>query len=171
MFQDIRFGVRTILKNKGITAIAVLCLAIGIGLNTMMFSVVDGVLIQSLPYRDAGRLVQFHTTNQHSGIRFGALSWLDLKEWRERATSFEAIAGVPGGSSSNWFDQFHLLVCGRWMCRCLPCGGDLRIDCGVAASQIVNDFGRPDQGKEKRGRGSKEKRHASRRSVYSRTRA
>ncbi|PYR56268.1 MAG: hypothetical protein DMF85_17125 [Acidobacteria bacterium] len=94
MFQDIRFGVRTILKNKGITAIAVLCLAIGIGLNTMMFSVVDGVLIQSLPYRDAGRLVQFHTTNQHSGIRFGALSWLDLKEWRERATSFEAIAGV-----------------------------------------------------------------------------
>jgi len=94
MFQDIRFGLRTILKNKGITAIAVLCLAIGIGLNTMMFSVVDGVLIQSLPYRDAGRLVQFHTTNQHSGIRFGALSWLDLKEWRERATSFEAIAGV-----------------------------------------------------------------------------
>ena len=50
--QDIRFGLRTALKNKGVTAIAILCLAIGIGLNTMMFSVVDGVLIKPLPYRD-----------------------------------------------------------------------------------------------------------------------
>jgi putative ABC transport system permease protein len=94
MFQDIRFGLRTIRKNKAVTGIAALCLAIGIGMNTMMFSIVDGVLIQSLPYRDAERLVQFHTTNQYSAIRFGGVSWLDLREWRERATSFEAIAGL-----------------------------------------------------------------------------
>ncbi len=94
MLQDLRFGLRTIQKNKAITAVAVLCLAIGIGLNTMMFSVVDGVLIQSLPYRDAERLAQFFTTNQHSGVRFGGVSWLGLREWRERGTSFEAIAGL-----------------------------------------------------------------------------
>jgi putative ABC transport system permease protein len=70
-----------------VTAIAILCLAIGIGLNTMMFIVVDGVLITPLPYRDPDRIVQLHTTTQRSGIRRGGLSWLDLRDWRERARS------------------------------------------------------------------------------------
>lgn len=98
LVQDIRFGFRTALKNKGITAIAVLCLAIGIGLNTMMFTVVDGVLIKPLPYRDPDQIIQLHTTHQRSGIRRGALSWLDLRDWRERAHAFSAIAGLQGRS-------------------------------------------------------------------------
>jgi putative ABC transport system permease protein len=96
--QDIRFGLRTALKNKGVTAIAILCLAIGIGLNTMMFTVVDGVLIKPLPYRDPEQIVQLHTTQQRSGIRRGGLSWLDLRDWQERAHSFSAIAGMQGRS-------------------------------------------------------------------------
>ncbi|HEX5474760.1 MAG TPA: ABC transporter permease [Vicinamibacterales bacterium] len=94
MLQDITFGLRTIGRNKAVTAIAVLCLAIGIGLNTMMFSVVDGVLIQPLPYRDPGRLIVLRSTNQRSGIRRGNLSWLDVKDWRERSTSYAALAGL-----------------------------------------------------------------------------
>ena len=62
LFQDLRFGLRTALKNKGVTGLAVVCLAIGIGLNTMMFSVTDGVLIQPLPYHDPDRIVVLHTT-------------------------------------------------------------------------------------------------------------
>ena len=50
LIQDIRFGVRTAMKNKAVTAIAILCLAVGIGLNTMMFTVVDGVLVKPLPF-------------------------------------------------------------------------------------------------------------------------
>ena len=57
LLQDLRYGVRTALKNKGVTGLAVLCLAIGIGLNTMMFSVTDGVLIQPLPYQDPATML------------------------------------------------------------------------------------------------------------------
>src|SRR3982751_5685021 len=98
LVQDIRFGLRTALKNKGVTAIAILCLAIGIGLNTMMFTVVDGILIKPLPYRDPEQIIQLHTTHQRSGIRRGGLSWLDLRDWQERAHSFSAIAALQGRS-------------------------------------------------------------------------
>lgn len=78
LIQDIRFGLRTALKNKGVTGLAVTCLAIGIGLNTMMFSVTDGVLVRPLPYHDPDNLVVLHTTQKQTGIRRGNLSWLDL---------------------------------------------------------------------------------------------
>lgn len=94
LFQDIRFGIRTALKNKGVTGLAVTCLAIGIGLNTMMFSVTDGVLIQPLPYHDPDNIVVVNTTQKQTAIREGFLSWLDLQDWKERARSFSAIAGV-----------------------------------------------------------------------------
>ena len=94
LIQDIRYGVRTALKNKGVTGLAVTCLAIGIGLNTMIFSVMDGVLIQPLPYHDPENLVVLHTTQKRTGLEFGALSWLELKDWQERARSFSSVAGV-----------------------------------------------------------------------------
>ena len=94
LLQDIRFGVRTALKNKGVTGLAVACLAIGIGLNTMMFSVTDGVLIQPLPYQAPDRLVVLHTTQKQNGVRFGSMSWLELKDWKESARSFSVIAAV-----------------------------------------------------------------------------
>jgi putative ABC transport system permease protein len=94
LFQDIRFGLRTALKNKGVTGLAVLCLGIGIGLNTMMFSVTDGVLVQPLPYHDPDHLVVLRTTQKQNGIRRGNFSWLELQDWKERARSFSAIGGV-----------------------------------------------------------------------------
>src|SRR4051812_32219321 len=94
LFQDIRFGLRTALKNKGVTGVAVLCLAIGIGLNTMMFSVTDGVLIEPLPYRQPDRIVAVHTTQKQNGIRRGNLSWLEVQDWKERSASFSSIAAL-----------------------------------------------------------------------------
>jgi len=94
LLQDIRFGLRTALKNKGVTAVAIACLAIGIGLNTMMFSVTDGVLIQPLQYSNPDRIVLIHTTDKAQDIQRGALSSLDLRDWKERARSFSAVAGL-----------------------------------------------------------------------------
>src|SRR6476646_3526326 len=88
LLQDIRFGVRTALKNKGVTGLAVVCLGIGIGLNTMMFSVTDGVLIQPLPYKDPDRLVALNLTNKPRDIRYSNLSLPDVQDWRERTHSF-----------------------------------------------------------------------------------
>ena len=81
LIQDLRFGVRTALKNKGVTGLAVICLGIGIGLNTMMFSVTDGVLVQPLPYHDPDHIVVLRTTHKPTDEREGNLSWLVLQDW------------------------------------------------------------------------------------------
>src|SRR5258706_13621811 len=95
LFQDLRFGVRTALKNKGVTGLAIVCLGIGIGLNTMMFSVTDGVLIQPLPYRAPDRIIVLHTTDKSNNVRHDSLSWLELTDWQEPAGSLSAPAGAP----------------------------------------------------------------------------
>src|SRR3954470_12318659 len=99
LYQDIRFGLRTALKNKAVTGLAVVCLAIGIGLNTMMFSVTDGVLIQPLPYRQPDRLVAMNLTNKPRDIRYSSYSLLDVQDWRERTRSFSTIAAL-------WYHNF-----------------------------------------------------------------
>ncbi|HEX4566916.1 MAG TPA: hypothetical protein VH138_09810 [Vicinamibacterales bacterium] len=94
MLQDIRFGLWTALRHKGVTGTAIACLAIGIGLNTMIFSVTDGVLVHPLPFPDLNRLIVIHTTQPKNGISRDGLSWHDLLDWKERAKAFSAIAAV-----------------------------------------------------------------------------
>src|SRR5262245_32411618 len=66
MFQDLRYGVRMLFKNKGFTVVAVLTLALGIGANTAMFSVLNTYLFRALPYPHSDRLVKVFRTSIHS---------------------------------------------------------------------------------------------------------
>src|SRR5215469_12885177 len=89
--QDLRFGMRMLRKNPGFTAVAVLVLAIGIGVNTAIFSVVNSVLLQPLPYPDADRLVSLEGL---AGERHIPLSYPELLAWRDQKDIFEDVAGV-----------------------------------------------------------------------------
>src|SRR5437868_8617704 len=69
MFQDLRFGVRMLLKNPGFTAVAVLSLALGIGANTAIFSLVDAVLLKLLPVKNPEQLIALDSFNQRGEHR------------------------------------------------------------------------------------------------------
>ena len=94
LLQDLRYAVRTLRFNLVFTAVAVTCLAMAIGVNTMIFSVVDGVLLQPLPFADPDRLVEVNEANPQIGVRRSGVSFANLRDFRERARSFSSIAGV-----------------------------------------------------------------------------
>lgn len=92
MFQDLRFGVRMLLKNPGFTLTAILSLIIGIGATSAIFSVVNGVVLRPLPYRDASRLVRLWQNKPQAGMREMPVSAGNVNVWQARAESFEGIA-------------------------------------------------------------------------------
>jgi len=96
MFQDLRYGARMLLKQPGFTLVAVVTLALGIGANTAIFSVVNGVLLKSLPFPEAERLVTVSETSKEVPVMSVAIpNYLD---WRAQQTVFEDLAArMPAG--------------------------------------------------------------------------
>jgi putative ABC transport system permease protein len=92
MWQDLRYGARILMKNYGFTLISVLTLALGIGANTAIFSVVHALLLRPLPYHEPDRLALL--TNKTSRARRSGISYPNYADWRERARSFEGMAAV-----------------------------------------------------------------------------
>src|SRR6478672_8651569 len=89
LLQDLRYAVRTLLKNRGFTAVAVACLSLGIGVNAAIFSFFDGVVLHPYPY--AGRIVVFRAVNPRLHIARGQVSFLDYRDIKEASTSFAAL--------------------------------------------------------------------------------
>ena len=90
--QDIRYAFRSLVKNPLFTAIAVACLALGIGVNATIFSVVDGVMLQPYPYPDAHQIVVLNGTNQRERIRRAGISYADFKDLRDNAATVHQLA-------------------------------------------------------------------------------
>jgi putative ABC transport system permease protein len=90
LIQDLRYGLRMLARSPGFTAVAVLTLALGIGANTAIFSVVDAVLIRPLPYKDAGRLVMVFENEPQ--LQTAPVSPPDFFDWRDQNHVFDAMA-------------------------------------------------------------------------------
>src|SRR5687767_12749756 len=98
MFQDLRFGLRMLLKNPGFTLIAVLTLALGIGANTAIFSVVNTVLLRQLPLPEPERLMTFWHSAPARGLTKLELTHLFFTFYRERSQVFEKLTAYEGAS-------------------------------------------------------------------------
>jgi predicted permease len=93
LLQDLRYGARMLVKNPGFTVVAIVTLALGIGANTAIFSVVDRVLLNRPPYKDPDRLVMVLAVNQQRGREPSPVSAADFEDWRKLNTVFEDMAG------------------------------------------------------------------------------
>src|SRR5262245_7226801 len=82
LLQDLRYGARMVLKKRGLTVVAVITLGLGIGANTTMFSVINGLLLRPMPFKDPERLVHLAETAPKAGFETMGLSFTDFADWR-----------------------------------------------------------------------------------------
>ncbi len=108
--RDLRFGARTLRRNPGFAAVAVLTLGLGIGANTAIFSVVNAVLLRPLPYPQPDRLVLVWGTNTDSGTLQDVVSYPGFEDWQARSRSFERMAAfTTRGMTLAGTDQAELV--------------------------------------------------------------
>src|SRR5438270_13862984 len=98
--QDVRYGLRMLVKKPTLTIVAVLTLALGVGANTAIFSIVDAVLLRSLPYRDPDRLVRIFINEPGVGLRDVRFSKPELDDLQTRAGVFEDVTPIFEGSEN-----------------------------------------------------------------------
>jgi putative ABC transport system permease protein len=96
--RDSRHAVRALLRTPAFTAIAALTFALGIGVNTAVFSVFNGVLLRPLPYPEPDRITMVWMDNRQQGIKEDITSWPNYRDWRDQNTSYAAMAGFSGAA-------------------------------------------------------------------------
>jgi predicted permease len=99
IWQDLRYGTRVLFKKPGFTSIAVLTLALGVGANTAVFSIINAVLLRDLPFNDADRLVMIWET--HPEVHGPVGTYLDFQDWRAQAQSFQGMAAFSNKRFRN----------------------------------------------------------------------
>jgi len=93
LLQDLRFALRQLRKSPGFTVVAVLTLALGIGANTAIFSIVDAVVLRSFPYPDANQLVVMFDVPLKRPDTLSGISYRDFRECREQNNVLSEMAG------------------------------------------------------------------------------
>jgi hypothetical protein len=156
LLQDLRFAVRTLRKSPGFTAVAILTLALGIGVNTANFSVVDAVLLRSLPFPRSSELVDISGRSTSLDIPFLNLSMPDVADLRTNASSFASLAmyqdspkeltsgGLPDRIESSQVSEDFFptlavppLLSPRPTCNPASTPLSLIIRCGVEDSEVM----------------------------------
>src|SRR6266404_4659996 len=102
LIQDLRYGARMLRKNTGFTAVAVLTLALGIGANTAIFSIINAVLLNPLPYPEPDRLVTLWERAAERGVEQERVSGPNYVDWRAQNSVFSEMAVSPGWDSSDF---------------------------------------------------------------------
>ena len=98
--QDVRQALRSLWHSRGVTAVAVACLAFGIGLNTTIFSIVDGVLLKPFPYHDPERLLLIQSSNDRAGIEESGISYPDVQDLATVRSAFAGMAALQFRSTA-----------------------------------------------------------------------
>jgi putative ABC transport system permease protein len=96
LLHDLRFGIRMLARNPGFTAVAVITLALGIGANSTIFSLVSAILLQKPAVRDPDRVMMVQSTNRARGWDLQPVSAPDFLDWRSQSHSFEGMAAADG---------------------------------------------------------------------------
>src|SRR5262249_11369392 len=100
LFQDLRYGARMLMKNPGFTLVAIFTLALGIGANTAIFTVVDATLLRGLPFKDSDRLVQVWESRRIGEINRMDASYPDYLDWGQATEVIDGICGYTGWGGS-----------------------------------------------------------------------
>jgi predicted permease len=110
--QDIRFGIRTLLKDRAFTIVALLALSIGIGANTAIFSVVNGILFRPLPYQDPEKIITMWEPSSGHTLGLTDLEFFDI---REKNQAFEDVAAYVTGSANLTGNSEPERIMGTWV--------------------------------------------------------
>ena len=94
LLQDIRYAVRTLARARGFAFVALACLALGIGVNTAMFSIVYAIMFRQLPFEEPERIVALSSANPTVGEDDGGLTFADLRDLAERTGAFDQLGGA-----------------------------------------------------------------------------
>src|SRR5438309_4969662 len=100
LLHDIRHGVRMLLKHKGFSAVAIIALGLGVGANTAIFSLVNGVLLRPLPFPDAEHIIYIEGKNPAAGITDSNISYLDFTDWSQQTDLFASTAAYWTGTAN-----------------------------------------------------------------------
>jgi predicted permease len=111
--QDVTYAIRVLRKNPGFTLTAVVTIALGIGANTAIFSIVNAVLLRPLPFADPDRLVLIFATDARRGDRFDSASYPGFADWRDQNTTFESMAAFANRPMAIGTGDETVMAAGR----------------------------------------------------------
>src|SRR5262245_25846180 len=105
-----RHAVRQLWRSPAVTLLCIVTMGAGIGVSTLLFALVNGIVLQPLPYPEPGRLVRIFDTNRQAGIGRTGVTSGNLADWRERADAFDGIAGYYATGRTAFEKDAEVLI-------------------------------------------------------------